>query len=105
MSTGTTSSYRRRMATLHIEHKITDYSTWHDAFDRFAEARRAAGVSAERISRPIDDSNYVVVGLDFTTADQATGFLQFLEQHVWSTPANSPGLAGSPRTMILATES
>ncbi len=30
------------MATLHIEHPITDFETWNEAFDRFAEARRQA---------------------------------------------------------------
>jgi len=89
------------MATLHIEHKITDYTTWRSAFDAFAQARHSAGVTAERVAQPVDDPEYIVVGLDFTAPDHAAAFLQFLEQHVWSTPSNSPGLAGSPRTMIL----
>ena len=32
------------MATLHIEHPITDFDTWNAAFARFADARRRAGV-------------------------------------------------------------
>ncbi len=31
------------MATLHIEHPITDFDTWRSAFDRFAEARDERG--------------------------------------------------------------
>lgn len=31
------------MATLHIEHAITDLQTWLGAFERFDEARRKAG--------------------------------------------------------------
>ena len=90
------------MATLHIEHAITDLATWQDAFDRFAARRRAAGVLAQRVCQPVDDDHYVVVQLDFAFASQATAFRGFLESQVWSTPANSPGLAGSPRAVVLA---
>ncbi len=47
------------MATLHIEHEITDLGTWLGAFGRFAEARRNAGVTAERVAQPIDDDHYI----------------------------------------------
>ena len=89
------------MTTLHIEHPITDFETWAGAFDRFAEARQRAGVRGHRVQRPIDDANYVVVDLDFDSAGRATAFLAFLRSSVWAVPANAPGLAGDPQTMIL----
>jgi hypothetical protein len=89
------------MATLHIEHAITDLATWQTAFDQFAEQRSAAGVVAHRVHQPLDDDHYVVVQLDFRSAEQAAAFRGFLETQVWSTPANSPGLAGSPRAVVL----
>ncbi|MCU1359488.1 MAG: Antibiotic biosynthesis monooxygenase [Ilumatobacteraceae bacterium] len=89
------------MVTLHIEHPIPDYKTWRDAFDSFADARRMAGVTAARVSRPIDDAMYVVAALDFDTADAATRFLGFLETQVWTSPERAPALVGRPRTMIL----
>ena len=89
------------MATLHIEHAITDLTTWRAAFDRFAEHRTAAGVVAHRITQPVDDDHYVVLQLDFTSTERAVAFRGFLETQVWSTPANSPGLAGSPRAVVL----
>jgi hypothetical protein len=89
------------MATLHIEHEITDLATWREAFDGFAEARAGAGVTASRIYQPIDDDAYVVLHLDFDTAEAASQFQEFLETVVWSTPANSPGLAGSPTARVL----
>jgi hypothetical protein len=89
------------MVTLHIEHPITDYGTWRSAFDGFAEARRDAGVTGERISRPVDNQRYIVVDLDFESAEQAAGFLNFLETAVWSSPDASPALDGKPRTAIL----
>lgn len=66
------------MATLHIEHPITDFDTWVSAFDLFAEARSHAGVRAQRVQRPIDDPDYVVVDLDFDTTEAAEAFLTFL---------------------------
>jgi hypothetical protein len=89
------------MTTLHIEHAITDIATWSDAFNRFADARREAGVRSEQVQRPVDDPHYVVVDLGFDTAVAAEGFLRFLQANVWGVPENSPGLAGTPTTMIL----
>ncbi|MEO5982605.1 MAG: hypothetical protein ABIQ13_09860 [Pedococcus sp.] len=89
------------MATLHIEHAITDLTTWRTAFDRFAERRKAAGVVAQRIHQPVDDDCYVVIQLDFPSTDQASAFRGFLQTQVWSTPASSPGLMGSPRAVVL----
>jgi hypothetical protein len=89
------------MPTLHIEHAISDIDTWMSAFNAFAEARRQAGVRGERIQRPIDDANYIVIDLDFDTADEAQRFLNFLKTQVWAIPENAPALAGTPSTMIL----
>jgi hypothetical protein len=89
------------MPTLHIEHPITDFGAWSSAFARFAEARRQAGVRAQRIQRPAGDPNYVVVDLDFGTRGEAEAFLRFLTAQVWGIPQNAPALAGNPKTMIL----
>ena len=89
------------MATLHIEHAITDLDTWLGAFRAFAEARRGAGVRAERIQQPAGDDRFIVVDLDFDSVDAAAGFLRFLETQVWTVPENAPALDGAPRTMIL----
>ena len=89
------------MATLHIEHPITDFPTWKAAFDRFAGKRSEAGVTTHRIHQPVDDAAYVIVQLDFPTVEQAQTFREFLEMRVWSVPANSPGLSGNPRARVL----
>lgn len=89
------------MSTLHIEHPVTDFATWREAFGRFDVRRREGGVVAERVTRPVDDPAYVVVQLDFVTRDQAEAFLAFLHRKVWSTPERSPALAGTPRTHVL----
>jgi len=87
--------------TLHIEHAVTDFETWNTAFARFADLRRQSGVRHQRVQRPVDDPRYVVIDLDFDNAAEAAGFLGFLQASVWSSPGNSPALAGTPRTRIL----
>ena len=89
------------MATLHIEHPITDFATWKGAFERFRPKRVEAGVTAERIYQLADDPAYILLPLDFPSVEQAEGFRQFLETRVWSSPGNSPGLAGIPRARVL----
>lgn len=89
------------MTTLHIQHPVTDFGSWTSAFNRFADARRAAGVRAQRIQRPVDDRSFVVIDLDFETTSEAQAFRSFLTTTVWADPKNSPGLAGTPETMIL----
>jgi hypothetical protein len=90
------------MATLHIEHAITDLETWLAAFGRFAEAREKAGVRGVRVYQPVDDERYIVIDLDFATVAEAERFKRFLETNVWSSSQASPGLAGSPRARVLA---
>jgi len=89
------------MPTLQIQHPITDFDTWAAAFNRFADARRDAGVRAQRVRRPVDDPRYVVIDLDFDSTGEAVAFQRFLETRVWGSPESSPALAGTPETMIL----
>jgi hypothetical protein len=89
------------MTTLRIEHAITDYATWRQAFNSFAAARDRAGVQRHRVLRPVDDERYICVDLDFETVHAAEEFLQFLRASVWSSPERAPALAGKPQTRIL----
>ena len=91
------------MPTLHIEHGIVDFNLWKAAFDRFADVRRQSGVRAHRVQQPIDDPRYVVIELDFDTADEANAFANFLRDEVWSSRDNAPALAGIPQIRILDT--
>ena len=92
---------RIKMTTLHIEHPINDFDVWKAAFDRFADFRKQAGVRGQRLQRPVDDPQYMMIDLDFDTVDEAEGFLTFLRSKVWAIPENSPGLAGTPTARIL----
>src|SRR5258708_28111504 len=90
------------MTTLRIEHGITDYQLWRKAFDGFAQARAQAGVRSFAIRLPGDDPQYLMLDLEFDSPGPAQTFPDFLRQHVWSSPASSPGPAGAPPTPIPA---
>ena len=83
------------MATLHIEHPVTDFATWSEAFARFADARQQGGVRGARVQQPVDDPAYVVIDLDFDTVPEAEKFLAFLQENVWPSSQNAPALAGA----------
>ena len=91
------------MASLHIEHSITDLKTWTSAFEAFAETRRRAGVRAETVRCAEGDETSVVIDLEFDSTDQAYAFQHFLKTQVWAVPANSPALTGSPESKVLET--
>ncbi|MHB8536985.1 MAG: hypothetical protein ACYDCS_03010 [Candidatus Dormibacteria bacterium] len=42
-----------------------------------------------------------MVDLDFDTAGEAQSFQRFLTTQIWARPENSPGLAGTPESMVL----
>lgn len=89
------------MFTLSIEHAISDFSTWKQAFDRFAQARERAGVRGHRIRRLVDDPHHLVIELDFEAQDEADKFRRFLHNVIWDNPDASPALVGTPETRIL----
>jgi hypothetical protein len=63
--------------------------------------RAASGVTAHRISRPVDDPRYVVVELDFERRAEAEALLANLHAKVWNSAAAAPALRGAPKTRIL----
>jgi myo-inositol-1-phosphate synthase len=91
------------MVTLHIEHQITDLTTWKAAFDRFAAVRQQSGVRRQHVQQPVGDRQYIVIDLDFETAGEAERFLTFLRTKVWDSPQSAPALVGEPLTRILET--
>jgi Antibiotic biosynthesis monooxygenase len=89
------------MPILHIEHEISDLTTWLEAFSRFAPAREQAGVQQTEVFQPSDDPNYIVVNLRFESVDAASNFRTFLQTVVWKSPEASPALVGAPTARVL----
>ena len=71
------------MTTLQIEHPILDFESWKKAFESDPIGRKKSGVRAYRIFRPIDDSKYVMVDLDFDDRSGAEAFLGELRK-LWT---------------------
>jgi hypothetical protein len=86
------------MATLHIEHAVTDFASWKDAYDTFADGRKQAGVTSERVRRLADEPNQVMIDLDFDSVSSAKGFYEYLEAEVFP---QAPHMTGATRVVIL----
>ena len=91
------------MFTLSIEHAISDFRIWKQAFDRFAKARQEAGVVSHRIRRLVGDPHFLVIELEFDAHENAENFRQFLHNVVWANHDASPALVGAPASRILET--
>jgi hypothetical protein len=61
------------MTTLRIEHRISNFEGWRKAFDSDPINRKQSGVKRDRIYRPRDNSNFIIIDLDFDNLDQAQG--------------------------------
>ncbi|MBO1267411.1 hypothetical protein [Arthrobacter cavernae] len=89
------------MYTLQIEHAVNDYSAWKQAFDADPVDRAGSGVVSYRISRPVGDSQRVLIELDFAEREQAESLLGKLQENVWSGPGRPAALDGTPDTRIV----
>jgi hypothetical protein len=70
------------MYILRIEHPVPSFEGWKKAFDGDPVGREKSGVKRYRVSRPIDDPNFVTVDLEFETVKQAEALLAALRV-VW----------------------
>ncbi len=59
------------MITLRIEHRISSFDGWKNAFDSDPINRKKSGVKRYRIYRPTDNSDFVIIELDFDSIEQA----------------------------------
>jgi hypothetical protein len=88
------------MATLQIEHAISDFDVWKRAFDADPVRRAESGVRRYRVFRPVDDPNYVKVDLEFNSSSEAETFRAAL-QDLWRSGRAAPALVGSPQARIV----
>jgi hypothetical protein len=88
------------MVTVRIEHRIHDFDAWKSAFDRDPAGRQQSGVRRYRISRPVDDQQYILIDLDFDSLPAAEAFLATMRA-VWQSPQAGTALLGSPQARIV----
>ena len=88
------------MPILHIEHQVADFEGWkRNGFDADPVGRVKGGVRAHRISRAVDDPNYVTIDLEFNTLPEAEAMHAAL-RNLWRNPLVK---IGSPRARIMET--
>jgi hypothetical protein len=74
------------MLILHIEHRVGDFDTWkRTAFDADPVGRARSGVRRYRVSRSVDDPNFVMIELEFGTTPEAEAMHAAL-QKLWRNP-------------------
>jgi hypothetical protein len=89
------------MPILQIQHKTRDFDAWKQSFDSDPVGRQQGGVRNYRILRGTDDSNYVVIELEFERTDEAEKFAAGLRE-LWDRVGENLGLEG-PQARILET--
>jgi hypothetical protein len=67
------------MSLVQFEHGVANYEAWKQRFDRDPLGRQQSGARRVRVARPVDQSNHVVVEVDFATAAEAEAFLRRLD--------------------------
>lgn len=92
------------MATLQIEQTVSDFDAWKRAFDSGWTlcAARHRGLRRYRIFRPVDDSGYVRVDLEFESSRKAESVREALTE-LWGSGLAAPASVGSPRARIVET--
>jgi ribosomal protein L35AE/L33A len=88
------------MTVLHIEHPVPDYEAWKMAFDADPVGREKSGVRRYQILRAMDDPNYVMIDLEFDTADEAEALLASMRV-IWDQVQGT--LISGPRARIVET--
>jgi hypothetical protein len=85
------------MPILRIEHAVSDFNAWKQAFDSDPVGREKSGVRQYRVLRPIDDPNWVMIDLEFATTAEAEALLEGMRA-VWAGPART--IIFDPRARI-----
>lgn len=68
------------MYVLRIEHSVRDFDEWKSAFDGDPIGREQGGVRRYRVLRPMDDSNFALIDLEFESQGEAEAFLTALRE-------------------------
>jgi len=70
------------MIVLQIEHNVSSYDGWKNAFDNDPINRKKSGVKRYQVYQSVEDPNYVVIDLYFDSLEESAGALNAL-QKLW----------------------
>jgi heme-degrading monooxygenase HmoA len=86
------------MAHIIVWHRVEDFDHWKSKFDEHGEARRAAGSKGGKIYHSSDNSQEVVIVLEWDTDDNARAFIA--SQALAAAMADA-GVTGQPMVAFL----
>jgi hypothetical protein len=86
------------MYMLRIEHPVPNFAGWKQAFDSDPVGREKSGVRRYQILRPVDNPNFVMIDLEFDTAQQAEALLAAMRV-VWGRVEGS--IMTNPKAQIV----
>ncbi len=87
------------MPVLRIDHAVSDFDAWKQAFDSDPIGRAQSGVRRYRVLRAVGDPNHVMIDLEFDSARDAEASRDAL-QELWGR-VEAQGLIRSPSAVIL----
>jgi hypothetical protein len=85
------------MHIVQIEHPVSSFDAWKEAFDGDPLGREKSGVRSYRITRPVDDPNFVVGHLEFDDSSAAEAFAVALRE-LWG---HLDVIGPNPRARVL----
>jgi len=85
------------MATVRIEHAVSNFEQWKRTFDGDPADRQGSGVRRYQVLRSHDDPHFVTIDLEFDTVPRAEAFLRKMET-LWAGPAKA--IIRTPRARV-----
>jgi heme-degrading monooxygenase HmoA len=86
------------MAHIIVWHQVEDFDQWKSKFDEHGQTRGAAGSKGGTVYRSSDDSNEVVVVLEWDSKENAQAFMA--SQDLETVMANA-GVTGQPMVAFM----
>jgi hypothetical protein len=86
------------MAWTLIEHKVNDYNTWKQVYDRTAEVKRRNGWKRYRVFQVAQERTHLIVMDQFERADQAQ---EYLNSDFLKDALKQMGVVGTPTMLLL----
>ena len=86
------------MAWTMIEHKVNDYNTWKQVYDRTAEVKRRNGWKRYRVFQVAQERTHLIVMDQFERADQAQ---EYLNSDFLKDALKQMGVVGTPTMLLL----
>jgi hypothetical protein len=86
------------MGMIVVHHRVENFSSWKQGYDKHAGMRKAAGLSHDHVLQAMDDPNMVTVVLDFADFAKAKAFAASADLKA---AMKAAGVVGKPDIHIL----